>query len=179
MWCPPPLQILWIFSREFLNRGVHFCLFLPLCLLITSNLRCVHPPRNLSFHRCTLGEGCTLRYLLTVRVLCLKMGKSAPPYLKTFAKKCTCNPNIVKSSFAFFWIKRQTRTWWLTTLKKKNFRTTRQLVTLNAASYCDSYGYSGDSFQNTRHPLITPKPCILLRMWILQCLFTRHPLVTF
>ena len=40
-------------------------------------------------------------------------------------------------------------------LKKKNFYITRQLVTLNAASYCDSLGYSGDSFQNTRHPLIT------------------------
>ena len=31
-------------------------------------------------------------------------------------------------------------------LKKKNFHTTRQLVTLNAASYCDSLCYSGDSF---------------------------------
>ena len=30
--------------------------------------------------------------------------------------------------------------------KKKNFRTTLQLVTLNAASYCCSYRYSGDSF---------------------------------
>ena len=71
-----------------LNRGVHFCLFLPLCLLITSDLRCVHLPLNLSFHRCTLrGVGCTLRYLLTVRALYLKMGKSAPPYLKTLAKK--------------------------------------------------------------------------------------------
>ena len=49
-------------------------------------------------------------------------------------------------------------------LKKKNFHTTRQLVTLNAASYCDSLGYSGDSFESTRHPLITLKPCILLRM---------------
>ncbi len=39
--------------------------------------------------------------------------------------------------------------------KKKNFRRTRQLVTLNAASCCDSLGYSGDSFENTRHPLIT------------------------
>ena len=38
--------------------------------------------------------------------------------------------------------------------EKKNFHTTRQLVTLNAASYCDSFGYSGDSFQNTRHQLI-------------------------
>ena len=27
-----------------LNRGVHFFLFLPLYLLITSNLRCVYPP---------------------------------------------------------------------------------------------------------------------------------------
>ena len=64
-------------------------------------------------------------------------------------------------------------------LKKKNFHTTRQLVTLNATSYCDSYDYSGDSFQNTRHPLITLKPCILLRMWIIHARFTRHPLVTF
>ena len=39
--------------------------------------------------------------------------------------------------------------------EKKNFHITRQLVTLNAASHCDSLGYSGDSFQNTRHPLIT------------------------
>ena len=71
-----------------LNRGVHFCLFSPFFLLITSNLRSVYPPpRNLSFHRCTLGEGCTLCYLLTVRALYLKMGKSAPPYLKTLAKK--------------------------------------------------------------------------------------------
>ena len=31
-------------------------------------------------------------------------------------------------------------------LKKKNFRTTRQLVTRSAASDCDSFGYSGDSF---------------------------------
>ena len=31
-------------------------------------------------------------------------------------------------------------------LKKKNFHITRQLVTLNAASYCGSYRYSGDSF---------------------------------
>ena len=30
--------------------------------------------------------------------------------------------------------------------EKKNFRTTLQLVTLNAASYCGSYRYSGDSF---------------------------------
>ena len=31
-------------------------------------------------------------------------------------------------------------------LEKKNFHNTLQLVTLNAASYCVSYGYSGDSF---------------------------------
>ena len=49
-------------------------------------------------------------------------------------------------------------------LKKKNFHTTRQLVTLNAASCCDSCDYSGDSFQNTRHPLFPPKSCILLKM---------------
>ena len=30
--------------------------------------------------------------------------------------------------------------------EKKNFRTTLQLITLNAASYCGSYRYSGDSF---------------------------------
>ena len=39
--------------------------------------------------------------------------------------------------------------------EKKNFYITLQLVTRNAASYCGSYRYSGDSFQNTRHPLIT------------------------
>ena len=38
---------------------------------------------------------------------------------------------------------------------EKNFHITRQLVTLNAASYCDSLCYSGDSFESTRHPLIT------------------------
>ena len=48
--------------------------------------------------------------------------------------------------------------------QNQNFHITRQLITLNAASHCDSLGYSGDSFQNTRHPLITLKPCILLRM---------------
>ena len=31
-------------------------------------------------------------------------------------------------------------------LKKKNFHITLQLVTLNAASNCYSFGYSGDSF---------------------------------
>ena len=39
--------------------------------------------------------------------------------------------------------------------EKKNFYITLQLVTRNAASYCDSYRYSGDSFDFTRHPLIT------------------------
>ena len=39
--------------------------------------------------------------------------------------------------------------------------------------------YSGDSFENTRHPLVTTKHPILLRMWNLQGKFTRHPLVTF
>ena len=29
---------------------------------------------------------------------------------------------------------------------KKNFNTTLQLITLSAASYCDSYRYSGDLF---------------------------------
>ncbi len=62
--------------------------------------------------------------------------------------------------------------------EKTNFYTTRQLVTLNAASYCGSCDYSGDSFQNTRHPLVTQKYCILLRMWNIQGEFTRHPLVT-
>ena len=44
---------------------------------------------------------------------------------------------------------------WLFYSEKKNFYITRQLVTLNAANYCGSLCYSGDSFQNTRHPLIT------------------------
>ena len=39
--------------------------------------------------------------------------------------------------------------------EKKNFYITLQLVTRNAASYCGSYRYSGDSFDSTRHPLIT------------------------
>ena len=70
-----------------LNRGVHFCLFLPLCLLITSDLRCVHLPLNLSFHRCTLrGVGCTLRYLLTVSMLLYKNRGSAPLSPKTSTK---------------------------------------------------------------------------------------------
>ena len=40
-------------------------------------------------------------------------------------------------------------------LEKKNFHTTRQLVTLSAVSCCDSLCYNGDSFRFTRHPLIT------------------------
>ena len=40
-----------------------------------------------------------------------------PPLQKLSRKKYTCNPNIAKSAFAFFRIKRQTRTWWL--MKKR------------------------------------------------------------
>ena len=39
--------------------------------------------------------------------------------------------------------------------KKKNFHTTRQLITRNAVSRCGITRYSGDSFQDTRHPLAT------------------------
>ena len=81
-----------------LNRGVHFCLFLPFCLLIISNLRCVYPPPKSFFSQVHFDRvGCTLCYLLTVRVLCLKMGKSAPPYLKTFAKNIL-NTEITKET---------------------------------------------------------------------------------
>ena len=44
---------------------------------------------------------CTRYFLLIINVLYPKRGKSAPPSTKTFAKKCTCNPNIAKSAFAF------------------------------------------------------------------------------
>ena len=39
-------------------RGVHFCLFFPFCLLITSDLRCVHPPpKNVFFIGAPVGGG--------------------------------------------------------------------------------------------------------------------------
>ena len=108
---------------------------------------------------------CTRYFRLIINVLYTKRGKSVPPSIKTFAKKkCTCNPNIAKSAFAFLELNAKHVQVDNNALKKKNFYITRQLVTLNAASYCGSYRYSGDSFQNTRHPLITPKCCNLLRM---------------
>ncbi len=40
-------------------------------------------------------------------------------------------------------------------LKKKNFYTTRQLVTHSVVMICASENYTGDSFRCTRHPLVT------------------------
>ena len=40
-------------------------------------------------------------------------------------------------------------------LEKKNFYTTRQLVTLSVVIICASGNYTGDSFRCTRHPLVT------------------------
>ena len=40
-------------------------------------------------------------------------------------------------------------------LKKKNFYTTRQLVTHSVVITCTSSNYTGDSFRCTRHPLVT------------------------
>ena len=40
-------------------------------------------------------------------------------------------------------------------LEKKNFYTTRQLVTHSVVMICASGNYTGDSFRCTRHPLVT------------------------
>ena len=122
---------------------------------------------------------CTRLFLLIINVLYRQKCKSAPPSIKSFAKKCICNPDIAKWAFAFLELNAKHVQVNNNALKKKIFYITLQLVTLNAASHCVSLGYSGDSFQNTRHPLITPKPCILLRMWDIEGWFTRHPLITF
>ena len=44
------------------------------------------------------GGRYTRYFLLIINVLYTKRGKSAPPSTKTLAKKCTCNPDIVKKS---------------------------------------------------------------------------------
>ena len=61
------------------------------------------PPPTPKKQLCFLGGGrCTRFFRLIINVLYAKRGKSAPPSIKTLAKKCTCNPDIVKSAFAFF-----------------------------------------------------------------------------
>ena len=44
------------------------------------------------------GGRCTRFFRLIINVLYTKRGKSAPPSIKTLAKKCTCNPDTVKKS---------------------------------------------------------------------------------
>ena len=90
-----------IFSWENLNRGVHFCLFFPFCLLITSDLRCVHPPpKNVLFIGALRGEVHALLSLDSQSVIPINGQKCTPPLQKLSRKKCTCNPGIAKSAFA-------------------------------------------------------------------------------
>ena len=79
-----------------LNRGGHFCLFLPFCLLITSDLRCVHLPLNLSFHRCTLGGGVHASLSLDCQGIIPKNGQKCTPLFKNSREKNILNAEITK-----------------------------------------------------------------------------------
>ena len=100
-------------TKEFKEGGALFAYFMH----FPSDYQCVRRSATPTSKQIMLLRGrCTRYFLLIINVLYTKRGKSVPPSTKTFTKKYTCNPNIAKSSFAFFRIKRQTRTWWLTTL---------------------------------------------------------------
>ena len=61
---------------------------------------------------------------------------------------------------------------------KKEFCKNSSLITRNVVSCCNVGCYSVDSPYTTRHPTHHPKPCILLRMWILRTRFALALLVT-
>ena len=61
---------------------------------------------------------------------------------------------------------------------KKEFCKNSSLITRNVVSCCNVGCYSVDSPYTTRHPTHHPKPCILLRMWILRIRFALALLVT-
>ena len=116
-----------------------------LCIspLIINVLGGVHlPPKTIML----LRGRCTRYFQLIINVLYIKRGKSAPPY-KNFHEK---NTLVIQTSqnlpLHFLELNAKHSQVVNNALKKKNFHITRQLVTLNAASNCDSFGYSGDSF---------------------------------
>ena len=102
-----------------------------------------------------------------------------PPLQNLSRKKCTCNPSIAKWAFAFFRIKRQTRTWWLTTLWKKEFSHNSSTRHPQRCKLLWLFGLQRWFISEHSSPTHHPNLCILLRMWIIHTRFTRHPLVTF
>jgi len=122
---------------------------------------------------------CTRYFRLIINVLYIKRGKSVPPSIKTFAKKCTCNPDITKWALHFLELNAKHAQVDNNDLKKKEFShnsSTRHpqrcklLWLLRLQRWFISKHSSPAHHQNF---------CILLRMWIIHARFTYHPLVTF
>ena len=66
---------------------MHFCLFLPFCLLIISSLQCVYPPKNTFLGYTSKRGGCTLSFWLDFQyVIPIKTAKVHPPLAKLSRK---------------------------------------------------------------------------------------------